>query len=248
MNLPHYMETSVRESHFVLLICTPTFAEKANAGKGGVGYEKTIVTGEIYTGASEDTKFVPVLRSGTPDGALPSYLRSRLFVDMRRDAQFDAGVEELLRHIHGVPRAKRPALGSKPQFALVSNPADKIAESPGQVHGAPGGKFDIGMFTKLRDFAYGSKGLDLSAADAKKWAMQQVSDHPPFNVQRYFELYDFAYGSKGLDLSAAEAKKLALEHVSDARPSMFKDTSSCAISPMGATAWTSARRMQGSGR
>jgi hypothetical protein len=47
-DLPLYMETSVREADFALLVCTPAFAQKANAGRGGVGYEKSIVTGEIF--------------------------------------------------------------------------------------------------------------------------------------------------------------------------------------------------------
>jgi hypothetical protein len=77
-----FMETAVRESDFLLLICTPTFAQKANAGQGGVGYEKAIVSGEIFSGAS-DRKFIPILRIGDARQALPSYLTSRLYVDFR---------------------------------------------------------------------------------------------------------------------------------------------------------------------
>jgi hypothetical protein len=79
MDLPKYMEECVRDSNFVLLICTPTFAEKANKGLGGVGYEKSIVTGEIFTKRSQDTKFIPILRSGSASYALPSYLQSKVF-------------------------------------------------------------------------------------------------------------------------------------------------------------------------
>lgn len=62
MDLAKYMETCIRESDFVLLVCTPNFAQKANAGKGGVGYEKTIVTGEIFQEVASEKKFVPLLR------------------------------------------------------------------------------------------------------------------------------------------------------------------------------------------
>lgn len=31
-DLPHYMESSIRDSDFVLLVCTPEFAQKADAG------------------------------------------------------------------------------------------------------------------------------------------------------------------------------------------------------------------------
>jgi TIR domain len=41
--LSKFMETSIRESNFVLLICTNNFAFKANAGQGGVGTKRTLL-------------------------------------------------------------------------------------------------------------------------------------------------------------------------------------------------------------
>jgi hypothetical protein len=97
-----FMETCVRESDYVVLVCTPAFAVKANKGVGGVGYEKTIVSGELFYANSRPGKFVPVLRLGEPSQALPSYLSSKMFVDFRNDVNFAASCEELLRHFHGV--------------------------------------------------------------------------------------------------------------------------------------------------
>jgi formylglycine-generating enzyme required for sulfatase activity len=110
------METSVRESSFVLLVCTPTFAQKADAGVGGVGYEKAIVTGEIFAGEAQETKFVPLLREGDAKESLPSYLKSRLFIDLREDGYFEAKLEELLRHFYGEPLYPPPPLGTKPDW------------------------------------------------------------------------------------------------------------------------------------
>ena len=76
-DLLQYMESSVRESDFVLLVCTPRFAAKANSGAGGVGYEKRVVTGELFHGSPEE-KFIPILLSGSPAEALPSYLKSKV--------------------------------------------------------------------------------------------------------------------------------------------------------------------------
>jgi len=115
-----YMETSIREVDFVLLICTPNFAKKANSTYGGVGYEKMIVTGEIYQGAVSPRKFVPLLRRGSPEESLPSYLKSRLFIDFREDRSFDKSLEELLRHIHQVPKYVPPPVGIRPSFQSVT--------------------------------------------------------------------------------------------------------------------------------
>lgn len=127
-DLTQFMESRIRESHFVLLVCTPEFALKANSGVGGVGYEKQIVTGEIFNGNVRDTKFVPLLRRGSSAEALPSYLQSRLFIDFRDSERFTERFEELLRHLHGAPMYVAPELGPKPDFSRA--PLDRVRESP----------------------------------------------------------------------------------------------------------------------
>ena len=122
-DLTRFMERSIRESDFVLLVCTPTFARKADAGAGGVGFEKAIVTGEIFAGEQQETKFVPVLRHGDAKEALPSYLKSRLFVDFREDASFQVKVEELLRHFYGEPLYQPPPIGPRPSFKTTPPPS-----------------------------------------------------------------------------------------------------------------------------
>jgi predicted nucleotide-binding protein len=112
-NLLQFMETGVRESDFVLLICTPNFAERTNDRKGGVGYEGTIVTGEIFHD-SPIGKFVPLLRSDEPKLSMPSYLKSSVFIDFRSDEMFTTGLTELLRTIHNKPVFQRPASGPSP--------------------------------------------------------------------------------------------------------------------------------------
>jgi hypothetical protein len=47
MQNPLFMERAVAESDFVLVICTPAYAKKANERSGGVGYEAMIITGEL---------------------------------------------------------------------------------------------------------------------------------------------------------------------------------------------------------
>ena len=43
-DLAHFMETQLTAADRVLMVCTDKYVEKANAGIGGVGYEKMIVT------------------------------------------------------------------------------------------------------------------------------------------------------------------------------------------------------------
>jgi len=112
-DLPGYMETAVRESRFVVIVCTPTYARKANAGKGGAGYEKQIVTGEMLHGANA-SKFIPLVRKGTDDEALPSFLKSKKYIDFREDTEFGEKLKDLLHQLHQVPKHPRPPLGQSP--------------------------------------------------------------------------------------------------------------------------------------
>lgn len=124
--IPRYMETSVRESDFVLLICTPTFASKANSGEGGVGYESSIVTGQIFVDVASDRKFIPVLRDGDGKTALPSYLKTKAYIDFRDDSHYPENLESLLRNLYGMPKIMKPTLGEKPFF--ISNPEESITD------------------------------------------------------------------------------------------------------------------------
>ena len=46
-DLPHFMETNLADSDYILMICTETYVQKANKGTGGVGYEKMIITSSL---------------------------------------------------------------------------------------------------------------------------------------------------------------------------------------------------------
>ena len=130
MELTQYMETSVRESDFVILVCTPNFAQKANSGSGGVGYEKAIVTGEIFQGSAA-SKFIPLLRQGSEQESLPSYLKSRAYIDFRKDIAFDQSLEQLLRHLYQSPLYVRPPLGPRPRLPPSDITSSRLTK-PGQ--------------------------------------------------------------------------------------------------------------------
>ena len=110
-----FMEKSVREADYVILVCTPKYADKANERRGGTGYENTIISGELYY-QNSTSKFVPIIRSGSYELSLPSYLKSRIAVDFRDNSRFNASLEELLRKFHDAPRYAQPPIGPKPNY------------------------------------------------------------------------------------------------------------------------------------
>jgi len=165
-----FMETSIRNSSYVLLVCTPAFAEKANAGRGGVGYEKSIVTGEIFEHSADPGKYVPILRKGTPSNSLPSYLKSRIFLDFRKTSMFDQSVEQLLRHIYQVPLHSPPPIGQPPKFKT-------LLKQSRTGHNRKAVSITSPAFKELFDFAWSPEGLDLKTkAECMHWVMRELNE------------------------------------------------------------------------
>lgn len=99
MDLAKYVETSIRISDFVLLICTPTFAQKVNGRVRGVGFENQIIAGEILEGSFSQEQIVPILRKGNRKESIPSYAKGKVYIDFRDDKVFDEKFKGLLEHI-----------------------------------------------------------------------------------------------------------------------------------------------------
>lgn len=107
-----FMQDGVRLSDRVVLVCSDAYVGKANEGKGGVGFENMIVTGEMVANVST-TKFIPILRNNSKR-AIPAYLGARIYIDFTQDAEYTQKLEELVRELHGTPRFAKPPLGKNP--------------------------------------------------------------------------------------------------------------------------------------
>jgi formylglycine-generating enzyme required for sulfatase activity len=102
--LARFMEDSIAESNFVLLMCTPNYKSKFDGPelKGGVAYEATFIRGEMTYG--ERSKFVVVLRSGEPSGSIPGIMRAFYWVDLRGEPYSVSQYRDLLRKFGVEPR------------------------------------------------------------------------------------------------------------------------------------------------
>jgi hypothetical protein len=113
-DIPVFMERNLSESMFAILVCTKRYVEKANSGKGGVGYEKMIVTSELVKNM-EASKFIPIIRQrGTHE--VPKFIQTKLFIDFSNDEDFEAVFDELLRTIFRSSVGKKLPLGTAPTF------------------------------------------------------------------------------------------------------------------------------------
>lgn len=121
----HFMEKMVNDEEIkkVLLICNKDYCQKANSKKGGVGTESMIISSEIYSQVSQE-KFIPVIREYKEDGKpwVPTFLASRLYIDLSSDEYFESEYERLIRNIYERPSEKRPPIGEPPAYLFQDEP------------------------------------------------------------------------------------------------------------------------------
>lgn len=118
-DLNHFMERSVNDPQVsrVLVILDRKYAERANSRAGGVGAETMILGPEVYADPQQ-TRCIPLLfesENGQP--VIPTYLKSRLYLDFSTDAAWETNWESLLRQVFGA-KANKPPLGSPPANLL----------------------------------------------------------------------------------------------------------------------------------
>jgi len=114
--LATFMESSVRESDLVIIVCTSEYKRKADNRVGGVGYEGSMMTGELLTERNE-RKFVPVLRGGVWIDCAPTWLLDKYYVDLSGDPYPEARYRDLLATVHN-QRPKAPPIGPVPEIDL----------------------------------------------------------------------------------------------------------------------------------
>jgi len=138
----HFMEQAVTNTEIdrVLLICDKMYSEKADKRDGGVGDETTIISPELYKQVDQG-KYIPVIFEVDEDNKpyCPTYVKSRIYIDLSSDENYETEYEKLIRNIHEKPFYKKPALGKKPEWLEagtvdLSPIHDLIRQIGGSIH------------------------------------------------------------------------------------------------------------------
>ncbi|MDA8405088.1 MAG: TIR domain-containing protein [Desulfobacteraceae bacterium] len=114
-----FMEKMVTDSEIskVAIICDKVYASKADGRSGGVGTETQIISKEVYDN-QEQGKFVAIISEKDENGKayLPTYYKSRIYIDLSEPDNYVENFEKLLRWIYDKPLYTRPELGKRPSF------------------------------------------------------------------------------------------------------------------------------------
>jgi hypothetical protein len=134
-----FMQKGITESDRVVMVCSSPYVDKSEAGVGGVGFERLIVTAEVV--ASIDTKkFIPILRGSDAVKRIPAFLGPRMYVDFNNDKEYSDKLLQLVREIHGAPAISKPPIGPNPFSGTPSSSASSRTLGPtGSL--LPGDKF-----------------------------------------------------------------------------------------------------------
>lgn len=122
--LPAFMERAIRESDFVLVVCTSIYRSKSDDRAGGVGYEGNVITAELLAGVPE-RKFIPLLREGDWGIVAPSWLKGKIYIDFRGEPYDERSYQVLRETLFGL-LAEAPPLGPAP--ARLSNASSERLE------------------------------------------------------------------------------------------------------------------------
>ncbi|MBU3927930.1 MAG: toll/interleukin-1 receptor domain-containing protein [Bacteroidetes bacterium] len=125
-DLTLFMESSLEKSTKVLLILTPNYKLKAEQRKGGVGFEYSMISQELFEIQADNEKFIPILRNGDLNSSTPKYIKSKIYHPMLNDLDYPNQLFELSRIIYNKPKIVKPKLGKVPDFESIDN--DPILE------------------------------------------------------------------------------------------------------------------------
>lgn len=125
-DLPQFMEQNLAAADYAVMVCTRRYVTKANAGEGGVGYEKMIMTASSLSKISSN-KVIPIIREkGNPP--TPTFLVTKLYIDFTKDSEVEFALDDLLRHLLNAPLYQKPKIGDAPFRPLDKVRPDKTAD------------------------------------------------------------------------------------------------------------------------
>ncbi len=120
-----FMEKMVTDPEIkkVVIISDRIYSEKADGRSGGVGTETQIISPKIYEKADQN-KFVVVISEKDENGKpyLPTYYKSRVYIDLSNQDVYASNFEQLLRWVYDKPLYVKPEIGEKPSFISEVNP------------------------------------------------------------------------------------------------------------------------------
>ena len=175
--LPEFMESSIKDSDYVIIICTEEYKRKANNREKGVGYESHIISAELYNNHN-DRKFIPIIRQGDFNTSVPTYLDGKLAIDLRGNPFNETSYKDLIASIFNVK--KKPKVGIKPYYLDEYEPISIEGEDI-KIIGVITNEVTLPRNDGTRGSALYSIPFRLSSKPTRTWSelFLRIWDYPP---------------------------------------------------------------------
>lgn len=118
-DLSLFMEQGLNEAALIICVCSDEYVRKSNAGIGGSGYEKMILTTSLIKNTNINY-IIPIMRCNT-EKILPVFLGTKLYVDFSNDDDYLDKLGELVSRIYNEDITQKPPLGVNPFSKEVCN-------------------------------------------------------------------------------------------------------------------------------
>lgn len=114
-----YMERAIKESDYVLIICSEGYKTKADNRVGGSGYEARLITSNILAN-QHIKKFIPIYVGGDWDKVAPEFIKGNMYVDLSKpigSVMFEQNYTDLLTTVCNVRIRKKQNIDTRLQLA-----------------------------------------------------------------------------------------------------------------------------------
>ncbi|HEK1688316.1 TPA: TIR domain-containing protein [Pseudomonas putida] len=108
-----FMEESVRNADYTLIVATKNYAKKANNREGGVGIETYLNSAAHWKKMLEDkrTNTIVLLRE---EDATPSYMQGHFYINFTNDQSYPTQIQDLIGKLNSKPQFVRPQKATTP--------------------------------------------------------------------------------------------------------------------------------------
>lgn len=194
-----FMEKGVRDSDRVLVICTDAYVRKADAGEGGVGYERMIITAQLVQDVGT-AKFIPIIRQSSDTKKTPTFLETRMYIDCRNENEFDERFDDLLREVSNARHLRKPPLGKNRYadqlYTQVDPSHHQLPEIPEQIQStsqAYESAFQLARANDTLGWGHLVRQIRPNVFDSLvEWRQKELDGNRPKNVEQRKETMDKA--------------------------------------------------------
>ncbi|PWI47707.1 hypothetical protein CEE45_10605 [Candidatus Heimdallarchaeota archaeon B3_Heim] len=111
----------IRSVDKVIIICDPNLMNKlTQTEKAAIQFENMLIEDKMFDDRPKFENVIPVLREGTPETAIPEFLRDNVvYIDFRDPNEYEKKLKDLTNSIWNQPLRPPPPLGPKPEFIQI---------------------------------------------------------------------------------------------------------------------------------